>query len=212
MMRKFALLGVLGALVALAVPASSMASMYPAGHKFSITGAGKLGTSLGSCTVTGTTGTIPSAPANETETSIPISTPTVGTCTSGASATLGGEWKLLTNTMTGAGSFMVALGGSAATVTMRFSSLPGCKLSGWSSLFGIWSNGATVPALLPSGYHPHMAVALTWANDGSSCAIAGKTETLSWSSELGTNPVWGSDMTVTDTTNPSSVVIVGAKK
>jgi hypothetical protein len=215
MIRKLALLAALAALVALVVPASSMASMFPAGHKFSITGAGKLGTSLGSCTITQTSGTIPSAPANETETSIPIATPTVGTCSSGASATLGGEWKLLTNTATGSGSFMVALGGPAATVTMRFSSLPGCKLTQTTpgmSLFGLWSNGATAPTLLASGYHPHMAIALTWFNDGSSCALAGKTETTAWTSETGTSLVWGTEMTVSDTTNPSSVVILGAKK
>jgi hypothetical protein len=57
-----------------------------------------------------------------------------------------------------------------------------------------------------------MAIALTWFNDGSSCALAGKTETVSWTSETGTNPVWGTEMTVLDQTNSSSAVIIGAKK
>lgn len=212
MKRKFAVLTVLGALIALAVPASSMGSMYPAGHKFSIAGSAKLGTSLGSCNVTSVTGTIPAAPANETETSFAVSTPTLSGCTAGTSVTLGGEWKLI---QTGTNS-MVSLGGPAATLTMRFTSLPGCKLTHTTpgmALIGIWSNGATAPALLVSSYHAHMAIALTWANDGGSCALAGKTETLGWSSEnVSASITTPSSMTVTDTTSPTSVVIAGAKK
>jgi hypothetical protein len=173
----------------------------------------KLGTSLGSCAITQVTGTIPPPPANETETSFPISTPSVGNCTSGTSVTLGGEWKLLN---TGS-NFMVTLGGGTATMTMRFSSLPGCKLTHTTptmGLMGIWSNGATLPTVLPSSYHAHMAIALTWANDGSSCALAGKTETVTWSSENTGSPTLTTPvaMTVSDTTSSSSVVIVGAKR
>lgn len=212
MKRKFAVIAALGALVALAVPASSMASMYPAGHKFSINGAGKLGTSLGSCTITQTSGTIPAAPANETENSVPIATPIVGSCTSGTSVTLGGEWKLVTS----GSNFIVGLGGPAASVTMRFTSLPGCKLTQTTSgmsLMGIWSNGATAPKVLASGYHAHMAIALTWANDGSTCSLAGKTETLSWTSDAGSPTLsYGGEMTVVDNTNSSSIVVVGPSK
>lgn len=211
MQRKFALLA-LGALVALAIPASAMGSMYPAGHSFELAGnPAKLGTSLGSCPITKVTGTIPAAPTNETATEFAVSTPTVGTCTAGTSMTLGGEWKLIvpggTNTLAG-------FGGASATVTMKFTSLPGCKLSnsGSTSLLGVWANGATAPLLLKSGYHAHAAQPLTWSNDGGSCALAGKTETLSWSAEAGATTIAPLVMTVTDTTSPSSLVIVGAKK
>jgi hypothetical protein len=214
MKRKLAVLTALGALVALAIPASSMASMYPAGHQFELGAGGaapKVSTSLGNCTITKVAGTIPSAPTNETATEFPISTPTVGTCSAGTSLTLGGEWKLIalgTNPL-------VSLGGSAATLTMKFSSLPGCKLSQASGvgLFGIWSNGATAPSLLKSGYHPHAAQALTWSNDGGTCSLAGKTETVSWTNESVTpSATVPLAMTATDTTSPTSVVVVGAKK
>jgi len=212
MNRKFAVLTVLGALVALAVPASSMASMYPAGHQFELAVSGaapKVSTSLGNCTITKVTGTIPSAPTNETATEFPISTPTVGSCSAGTSLTLGGEWKL---TALGVNP-LVSFGGSAATLTMKFTSLPGCKLSQTGvALMGIWSNGATAPSLLKSGYHAHAAQPLTWSNDGGSCALAGKTETVSWTADSGGSTIVPLAMTVTDTTSPTSVVVVGAKK
>src|SRR6185295_15933202 len=96
MKRKFAVLTVLGALVTLAIPASSMGSMYPAGHQFEITGGAngpRLATSLGSCSVTKITGTIPAAPANATSEPFAIPAPTAGACTAGTSLTLSGAWK-----------------------------------------------------------------------------------------------------------------------
>lgn len=206
MKRKFAVLTVLGALLALAVPASSMASMFPAGHQFEISGnTPKLGTSLGSCTITKITGTIPAAPGNETATVIPVATPTVGTCTSGTSLTLGGSWTF------GGTTSVVSLGGNAATLTMKFSSLPGCKLSSNSpGLFGVWSNGASSPKLLKSSYHAHAGNVLTWSNDGATCSIAGKTETVTWSEEsTGGLYQLPTTSTVTDLTSPSSVVVIG---
>lgn len=209
MQRKFALL-ILGALVALVVPASAMGGMYPAGHSFEIAGSvPKVGTALGNCTISKITGTIPSAPTNETATQFAVSAPTVSTCTAGTTVTFGGEWKLTAPTTTP----VVNLGGSAATVTLKFSSLPGCKLSSTgANLFGIWSNGATGSTLLKSGYHPHGAQVLTWSNDGASCAVAGKTESVFWSAETGTNPLIPLSMAVTDTTSPSSVVVNGPQK
>ena len=210
MQRKFALL-ILGALVALVVPASAMAGMYPAGHQFELaSNAPKLGTSLGNCQITKITGTIPSAPTNETATECAVATPTVGTCTAGTTVTLGGEWKLFAPALNP----IVDLGGSAATATLRFSSLPGCKLASTAGtyLFGIWSNGATGSTLLKSGYHAHGAQTLTWSDDGASCALTGKTESVSWTGEGNTNPLAPLAMTVTDTTSPSSVVVVGPKK
>lgn len=205
MKRKFAVLTVLGALLAFAVPASSMASVSPAGHQFEISGnSPKLGTSLGSCTITKISGTIPASPANETETVFPISTPTVGTCTSGTTLTLGGTWNF------GGINYLVHLGGAAATLTMKFSSLPNCKLSTTNpGLYGVWSNGASSPKLLKSSYHAHSASPLTWSNDGGTCAVAGKTETVTWSAE-GSGIATAS--TVTDLTSPTSVVVVGANK
>lgn len=209
MKRKFAVLTVLGALLALAVPASSMASMSPAGHQFEISGnAPKLGTSLGSCTITKIAGTIPASPANETETVFPISTPTVGSCTAGTTLTLGGTWTF------GGVNSVVSLGGGAATLTMKFSSLPSCKLSSNSpGLFGVWSNGASSPKLLKSSYHAHAGNVLTWSNDGGTCAVAGKTETVTWSAESsGGSYQLPLTATVTDLTSPTSVVVVGANK
>lgn len=211
MKRKFAVLTVLGALLALAVPASSMASMSPAGHQFEIAGGAlspRIGTSLGSCPITKISGTILAAPANETETTFPISTPTVGTCTAGTTLTLGGTWVF------GGASYQTQLGGPAATLTMKFSSLPNCKLSSTNpGLYGIWSNGATSPKLLKSSYHAHAGNALTWSNDGGTCAVAGKTETVTWSAESGSSLVTaGTAATVTDLTSPTSVVVVGANK
>lgn len=209
MKRKFAVLTVLGALVALALPASSMASMFPATHTFEIAGGGaspKIGTSLGSCPITKITGTIPGSPTNETETVFPISTPTVGPCTAGTTLTLGGSWTF------GGASYQTQLGGPAATLTMKFSSLPNCKLSSstWPTLYGIWSNGATSPKLLKSSYHAHSGSALTWSNDGGTCAVAGKTESVTWSSESAA--MVGTAATVTDLTSPTSVVLVAANK
>lgn len=209
MKRKFAVLTVLGALVALAVPASSMASMYPAGHQFELSGATppKFGTSLGSCTITKITGTIPAAPANETEAST-ISTPTVGSCTAGTSLTLSGSWTF------GGSSYLSGLTAQAGGVTMKFSSLPACKLSSTSTypLMGVWSNGATAPKLLKSSFHAHSAGALTWSNDGGSCALAGKTETVSFTAEAVSTTTYPQVLTATDVTSPSSLVIIGSTK
>src|SRR5829696_5996425 len=144
MKRKFAVLTVLGALLALAVPASSMGAMYPAGHKFEIVGGTtpqtegpKLTTSLGSCYISKITVQIPAAPANETNSGSATVTP--GGCSSGTTLTLGSTWSF--------GSFLNAfqtlLGpvGTSEAIVFRFGSLPGCKLAGAPNLIGVWSNG-----------------------------------------------------------------------
>jgi hypothetical protein len=204
MKRNLTLLTILGALIALAVPASSMASMYPAAHKFEITGDAngpKLTTSLGSCSIAKITGTIPSAPKNEELGSFTIPTPTAGTCSTGASMTLGSNWQFNAQ-----GYFAIIIGAGSEGVVMRFASLPGCKLSGQVLFTGIWSNGITTPTLLKSGFHAHSrAGTLTWANDSGSCALAGKTETLN--AESG-----GASETVTDLTSPTTPVLIGNNK
>jgi hypothetical protein len=211
MRRQFAVLAVLGALAALALPASSMASMYPAGHKFEIVGnvnGPKLTTSLGSCPLTKITGQIPAAPQNESANPFVVSTPTVGTCTSGTSLSLSGEWKLIASGYT-----TMLTSTSPEAVTMRFSSLPGCKLTGTAALLGIWSNGATVPYSMNSGYHAHRGFPLTWANDGGTCALAGKQEAVSYQNELVSGSIsTGAVSSVADLTSPGTPIIVGLSK
>jgi hypothetical protein len=206
MKRNLTLLTILGALIALAVPASSMASMYPAGHKFEITGNAngpKITTSLGSCPITKITGTIPAAPKNEELGTFAISTPTVGTCSSGASLTLSGTWQM---SAVGYVPLFYSTGTSEAGV-MRFSSLPGCKLvSGSLFLSSTWSNGTTTPTLLKSGFYAHSEPLFTWANDGGSCALAGTKENVKWESASGQSQV------VTDLTSPTTPIIIGNDK
>jgi len=205
MKRKFAVLTVLGALIALAVPASSMASIYPAGHKFEITGDAngpKLTTSLGNCKISKITGTIPSAPKNEELFPFTITTPTVGTCSAGASLTLSGTWS-----MSAHGYTPLVYGSGADSAVLRFTSLPGCKLASSSpTLLGTWSNGTTTPTLLKSGFYAHSEPTFTWATDGGSCALAGSKETVKW--ESGTTQ----SQAVTDLTSPTTPIIIGNDK
>ena len=208
MKHKLAVLTVLGALVALVVPASSSASMYPAAHAFEISGGGKVGTSLGSCLITKVTGSTPSAPANESAGSANIAVPTVSGCTAGTTLTLGGTWALAYS-----GGPLVNLGGGSATLTMKFSSLPGCKLSTSApTLQGLWLNGYTAPKTMLSSFHAHSAGSLTWSEEGGSCALKGKTETVSFTAETTGPFVVPQAATVNDTTSPGSLVIVGANK
>jgi hypothetical protein len=214
MKRKFAVLTVLGALLALAIPASSMAAMYPAGHKFEIVGDVKgptLTTALGSCTIAKITGQIPAAPMNETERA-PASV-TAGTCTSGTSLTLSSTW--LFGTLVD--SHLPGLSPTGPEgIVLRFSSLPGCKLGNASQqllLLGVWSNGVTTPKLLKSGYHAHAEGSLTWANDGGTCALAGQKESLGYEDEYGTVPArFPVINTVNNLTSPTTPIIVGPKK
>jgi hypothetical protein len=210
MKRKFAVLTVLGALIAFAAPASSMGSMFPAGHKFEIVGGAtgpKLTTSLGSCLISKINGQIPAAPANEEAGPLPV-TVTPGTCTSGTSLTLSGEWQFV------AAAFMTVLHGTTGeSVVLRFSSLPGCKLVGNGVLVGTWSNGVTTPSLLKSGYHAHNANNLTWKNDGGTCALAGKTESLAWEDQTAPPPVYGVVLnTVNNLTSANVPIVVGPIK
>ena len=213
MKSKFAVLGVLAALIALAVPASSMAGMYPPGANFEINTsayapfegvhAPEIATSLGSCQITKITGQNPATYTPTTVISIPA--PTVGTCTNGTSLTLSGVWKLYQVNTT------VWLAGEA---TMRFASLPGCKLSATPTslgLFGVWSNGGTAVGAMQSAYHPDSATPISWSNDGGTCALAGKQETVSWQS-VAVNSVSGSrgpaTNAVVDLSNPGTAITV----
>jgi hypothetical protein len=211
MKSKFAVLAVLGALIALAIPATSTATMFPAGHKFEIAGnihGPKIATALGSCLLAKvTSGQIPSAPQNESPTPFAVTAPTVGSCTAGTSVAVAGEWTF------SADNYYATLASSSPTaITMRFSSLPGCKLSGPANLMAIWSNGSTAPTFLWSGYHAHRGFALTWSNDGATCALAGSKEAVKFESEqVVESTSLGVLAPVRDLTNPSTAIIVGRK-
>jgi hypothetical protein len=167
MKRKFAFLAVLGTLLALAVPASSMAVFSPPGFKFEIVGDSHgpwIKTSLGACSLAKITGQIP---ASESSNFI-VPAPTPGSCTAGTSISISKAWTLSNN------GNVVALISEPEGITFRFSSLPGCKLTGVLPLYGIWSNGLKEP-WVKSGYHADSAGRLLWADDGPvhSCALSG---------------------------------------
>jgi len=206
MKQKFALLTIVGALLALAVPASSSASMYPANAKFEFggTGAGpRLTTSLGSCTLK-VTGQVPAAPANEATALSFTVTPSVSSCSSGLSATLSGEWKLAPG---GGGSGVAFILASynlpPDAVVLRSTTLPGCKLTTTNpNMVGTFNNGLTTPKALTSAFHAHgNPVSYTWANDGGTCAIAGSKEVVTWESSNSTVPV-------KNLTTPATPIIV----
>jgi len=208
MQRKFALL-IVGALLALAVPASAMATIYPVEHKFEIAATTPetrptLGTALGECQILKISGTIPKAPANEGAFEVPA--PTLGSCTAGTTLALSGKWQVTT----GPYSFNLFATGTDSVV-LRYSSLPGCKLTNGAGtvLNAVWSNGLTTPSLLKSGYHAHGTRGFTWANDGGTCALAGQVETVSYSQEGGILPTtFASVAPVSNLTNPSTLITV----
>jgi hypothetical protein len=204
MKQKFALLTIVGALLALAIPAASSASMFPAGAKFEFgnESSPKIATSLGSCGLK-FTGQVPAAPANEAATlTVALPTPTVAGCKAGTSLTLSGSWSLITGGNTIA---IVTAGNQPEAVTMRFGSLPSCKLVGPAGFIGVWSNGITTSALLKSGYHAHASSSYTWANDGGACALAGSKEPVAWESGFPS----GGIAIVNNLTTPTAPILVG---
>lgn len=215
MKRKFAVLAVLGALVALALPASSMAgSVSPASSQFEIAGGGggfspRFYTSLGSCTLAKITGQFPKAPENQVAGPVifNIPTPTVGSCSSGASMTLTGQWQVTA----GGYNFSIFSAGNNEAVILRFSSLPGCKLNVGPKFNGNWSNGVTTPSLLKSGFSAHSAIFPgTWANDGGTCAPAGEKETVLFlTGEKSATSETHGVTPVNNLTSPTTPLIVG---
>jgi hypothetical protein len=200
MKQKFALLTIVGALLALAIPASSSASMFPASAKFEVGASGAaptLGTSIGSCVVK-IAGQVPKAPENEATSLSFALTPTNFSCTSGTSIKFNGEWKLVASNYT---FLLAAFGLPSNAVEFRSTTLPNCKLAGSFSLGGLYSNGTTSPKAMSSAMHPHASSSLTWANDGGTCAIAGTKETLTYGSGTG---IW----TVNNLTTPATPIIV----
>lgn len=201
MKQKFALLTIVGALLALSIPVSSSASMYPAGANFEIPAGSSFSTSLGSCTVK-ITGQVPKAPSNETTTlNIPV-TPTVSSCSTGLSTTLASEWMA---GVSGTNFTFGAVGNPADAVVIRSTTLPGCKLTSTGSLSGfqgLFLNGTTTPKVMQSSYHGHASErSYTWADDGGTCAIAGKKEAIAWGNGIGVIPV-------KNLTTPATPIIV----
>ncbi len=210
MKRKFALLAVLGSLLAIAVPTAAMATIKvtPAGDTFEMSGngvpiiSGPLSGSSETCSLTKLVGTIPTAPNNEglESVSLPISTHT-GSCSPGMSMTLsdpeGKTWSILAIER-----YQALLKSPAGAITLRYTSLPGCKLTSaaWS-LAGTFSNGSTSPTLARSAYNAYSGNSNpdqgTWANDGATCALAGQKGTVTFR---------GHNAPISDTTAPTSVM------
>ena len=207
MKRNSMLLAIVGAMLALVAPASAMAkvTIVPAGHNFEISGSSPViqGSLTGSCSITKITGTIPAAPGNEGEVvDSKLAAPTVS-CGAGVTATVGGgEWKLRSTQ----GVYLTFVTVPANGLTLRYTSLPGCKLTntGTYPVGAVWGNG--IPAASRSTLHFHGIIGMTWQNDGSSCAMAGKTENVSVESPTaGPTPSYS---VVTDTTNKASIVLL----
>jgi hypothetical protein len=180
MKRMFAVLTIVGVLVALAVPASSMAAvaMTPPHTEFVIQGESTSSrptnkTSLGSCTIQQIRSITPSV-ENQKNPVMPA-TVTPGTCSSGTSISFSGNWTLKPLSMTS-----MALGDEFGGLTMRFASLPGCKLisvQGYETLTGVWTNRKQSLYSTYAG-DPNTRVMLYWTNDSpGTCAKAGKRET-----------------------------------
>jgi hypothetical protein len=202
MKRNLTLLTILGALIAMAVPASSTAAgVFPAGHNFEISGATMptvTGSWPGSCTLTKITGSIPAAPKNEGPVTLPLALPTA-TCGTGVSIAFAGSWSIPT-----APRYSAPLAIPASGVTLRYSSLPGCKLVNLVAIKvpGVWSNGATAPIFSRSGFHADGDITGTYVSDGSACAIEGVTAPISFR----TNATFPATAPITDTTNGAEVV------
>lgn len=209
MKRNLTLLTILGALIAVAVPASAMAKIgvYPAGHKFEISGANMptiTGSLPGSCTLTKIAATVPAAPQNEgAESVVSLASVPTASCGAGVSiAVAAGEWKFGTY-----GRNQAILTGPVNGLTLRYSSLPGCKLATAAgvAIAGVWSNGVTSPFLSRSSYHGDGTLSATWADDGAGCAMSGTKEALTIDV-----PGIAQSATVNDITNPGNVIqIVG---
>jgi hypothetical protein len=116
---------------------------------------------------------------------------------------LTGQWRIT------AATYLVGLYPAAEGITMRFASLPGCKLTNPSAvlMFGSWDNGLTSPAM-KSGYHAEGGTNLTWANDGGSCALSGKQEYVAYEDvQHGTFTTPATNL-VTDLTSPTTPILV----
>lgn len=211
---KRSLLKALGlvAVVAAVAPAGAQAvGVYPAGHSFSIAngpGQATLRASLpGACPLGALTGSVPAAPNNVVapgtgNVEMPLAAPAGASCSGGPSIAIAGSgWSL----SAGMFRYMVDIKVPANGITLRWASLPGCKLvnTGAETIEGMWGNGLTAPTFAKSAYAVVGAYTGTWADDGASCALAGQTEPVSAAAAGAVN-----SRSVTDTTNASNVIQV----
>jgi hypothetical protein len=204
--RKFAMLAVAGAMLALVAPVSALGALTPAGYKFEIVGntssPPRLETSLGSCALSKITGQAPNSGYQYGPVSF-----TVGSCSSGTSLTFSGQWNIFP---TAAPVVHLQSQGNSENITMRFASLPGCKLTNSKSvgmLNGIWSNGLPSPTNMKSTYTPVSSQVLTWADDGASCAVSGTTEVVSFTSSSGTTVTGPTPSTIHALTRPTTPIV-----
>lgn len=211
MKRNFTLLTILGALLAMAVPASALSApaviMGPSGHKFEIGSTLPQVTSslAGYCTLAPMTGTVPANPG-VAPLSVPISTPsTTASCNGGETVSFNGSWALAAYSPSKV-NLAVPVGG----VTVRYSSLPGCKLTstatGTNQIPGFWSNGTNFSSYTASAYHIHGGLPAVWSNDGTTCATAGKTDFV-YIRDLPAS-LGASSSTITNTTMPGALITV----
>ncbi len=195
-----------GALVA--VPAvASATTVYPAGHSFEVYSPPGFGfsTSFGTCGFAKMTGSVPAAPNNVAAGLGPVSlpvAPVAGACTPG-SLTAGAGW-----TIEARARFTSDVTIPANAATLRYTSLPGCKLVNASkaSIAGFWNNGFTSPSLMPTVYTLNGSYVGTWANDGGACAIAGTTEAVTVTTSV--SGVLEGLLTY-DKTNAANVIQIG---
>jgi hypothetical protein len=209
MRKKFTAFALVAALGALLVPATSMAVMSPLGHEFEIAGGPsgpKIVTPGGSCTIGSIKGKIPTVTSQTNTFEIPA--PTVGSCTSGMTATFVGPWRFVNN------GYMNWIGIPAGGITFRFAASPTCKVTNSSGvvLTGLWSNG--VGTAMKSQYHGQGSISLVAANNsvGTVCATAGKQETYPYEDTVANVPVPGplnpALHPVTDLTSPSTPILI----
>lgn len=213
---KRSLLKALGAVavVAAVVPAGAQAvEVLPYGHSFSIPsgpGQPRLGASLpGTCTLGALSGTLPGFPDSWVPggtVDMPIGAPAGAGCTGGPSITIAGSgWALRATSVRYQTDIRIPANG----ITLRWASLPGCKLvnNAADAIEGTWANGMTAAGgyQSKSSYLVWGSYTGTWANDGASCALAGQTEAVT-AMPTGTP----SNQVVNDTTNPNDVIQVAS--
>jgi hypothetical protein len=180
MKRTLALLSIVGTLIALAVPASSFGAveMWPSNVEFYMYGPSNsspptIKTAYGSCPITYIKSKTPQLGGKYPSMPATLIAPN-STCSSGTSISFSGKWTLKPYSMTS-----MVLSDEAHGLTMRFASVPGCKLVTASIpttvLWGRWTNGSG------SGSTNYRAeereIYLTWENDSpSTCSKAGTRE------------------------------------
>jgi hypothetical protein len=186
------MVAMLSALAALALPASSMAFLWPPNAKYEINGSSytsKVVTPVGSCYVQKIAGTVPAEPQKTAGSPELLEGPvTFGGCSEGMSVKTNNVWgitgKLEAGYAVPTGSATIYSQANATeSVGIRSTSQPGCVLSGWLQIHGRWVNALVTNTVVPSTFNPETipSQSFVWANDGplASCALKGTKATLS---------------------------------